>query len=141
MYRFKVSPVDGPDMWPKSNLSGILTPQPGRPKKKRRKSAFEFADAMEKGGKLTRKGKSVTCTKCGQVAFEFADAMAKGGKLTRKGKSVTCIKCGQVGHTQRSCKDQRSTNVRSHPTSHTTKKFAKKPASSSQTQTGSQAAN
>ncbi|GKD56592.1 hypothetical protein Tco_1289979 [Tanacetum coccineum] len=135
--RFKVSPVDGPDLWPKSNLPGILTPQPGRPKKKRKKSAFEFADAMEKGGKLTRKGKSVTCTKCGQVTFEFVDVMAKGGKLTRKGKSVTCTKCGQVGHTQRSYKDQISTNVRSYPTSQTIKKSANKPASGSQTQTGS----
>ncbi|GJS93159.1 phosphoenolpyruvate carboxylase gene [Tanacetum coccineum] len=33
------------------------------------------------------------------------------GKLTREGKSVTCTKYGQVGHNQRSCKGQRSTNT------------------------------
>ncbi|GJR45895.1 hypothetical protein Tco_1313998 [Tanacetum coccineum] len=63
MYRFKVNPVDGPDLWPKSNLSGILippkyTPQPGRPNKKRKKNASELADLMAKGGKLTREGKN-----------------------------------------------------------------------------------
>ncbi|GKD04398.1 hypothetical protein Tco_1179372, partial [Tanacetum coccineum] len=68
---FKVNPLDGPNMWPKSNLPG---------------------------------------------------------KLTREGKSVTCTKYGQVGHNQRSYKGQRSTN---------TSQTAKKPASGSQTQTGS----
>ncbi|GKB47067.1 hypothetical protein Tco_0897820 [Tanacetum coccineum] len=113
MHRFKVNPVDGLGLSPKSSLPRILTPpkytpQPGRPKKKKRKSAFDLADAM-----------------------------AKGGKLTREGKSVTCTKCGQVGHNQRSFKGQRSTNVGSQPTSHT----VKKPASGSQTPTSSQAAS
>ncbi|GJV58617.1 mutator type transposase [Tanacetum coccineum] len=109
--RFKVNPCDGPDLWPKSNLPGILTPpnytpQLGRPKKKIRKSASELDDSM-----------------------------AKGGKLTREGKSVTCTKCGQVGHNQRSCKGYKSTNVGSQHTSQTAKKLA----SGSDTPTGSQA--
>ncbi|GJW00274.1 hypothetical protein Tco_1555525 [Tanacetum coccineum] len=43
------------------------TPQPGRLRKKRKKSASKLSDVMAKGGKLTREGKSVTCTKYGQV--------------------------------------------------------------------------
>ncbi|GJU28891.1 hypothetical protein Tco_1172480 [Tanacetum coccineum] len=94
MYRFKVNPCDGPNMWPKSNLSSILTPpnytsQLGIPKEKRRKSIYELANSM-----------------------------VKGGKLSREGKRVTCTKCDQVGHNQISCKGQRSTiHVSSHPTS------------------------
>nr|GEU40841.1 hypothetical protein [Tanacetum cinerariifolium] len=42
---------------------------------------------------------------------ELADSMVKGGKLTREGKSVNCTECGQVRHNQISCKGQRSTNV------------------------------
>ena len=72
MYRFKINPVEGPHSWPKSDSQTIIVPpvyhkQIGRPRKKRRKSAAELADAMEKSGKLTRVGKSVTCTLCKQV--------------------------------------------------------------------------
>ncbi|GKG35091.1 mutator type transposase, partial [Tanacetum coccineum] len=46
----------------------------GRPGKKRKKSACEVTE------------------------------MVKDGKLTRKGGTVTCCKCGQKGHNKRSCK-------------------------------------
>nr|GFD22900.1 hypothetical protein [Tanacetum cinerariifolium] len=49
-------------------------------------------------------------------ASELAYSMAKGGQLTREGKSVTYTKCGQVWHNQRRCKGQRSTNVGSRTT-------------------------
>ena len=72
MYRFKINLVEGPHSWPKSTAETVIVPpkyhkQIGRPRKKRRKSAAELADAMEKSGKLTRVGKSVTCTLCKQV--------------------------------------------------------------------------
>nr|GEX26678.1 RNA-directed DNA polymerase, eukaryota [Tanacetum cinerariifolium] len=55
--QFEVNLSDGPNMWPKSNLPSILTPpnytpQPGRSKNKRRKSAYELADSMTKGGQV-----------------------------------------------------------------------------------------
>ncbi|GKD75180.1 mutator type transposase, partial [Tanacetum coccineum] len=44
-------------------------------------------------------------------AAELFDGMVKKGKLSRAGKSVTCTKCGQVGHNSRSCKGQRGPTV------------------------------
>ncbi|GJS79274.1 transposase, MuDR [Tanacetum coccineum] len=83
MYRFKINPCNGPDMWPESDTPITLTPpnyKPpvGRPRKKRRKSAAEIYDNL-----------------------------VKKGKLSRAGKTVTCLKCGQQGHNKRSCKGQR----------------------------------
>nr|GEU37915.1 hypothetical protein [Tanacetum cinerariifolium] len=83
MYRFKINPCNGPDLWPPSDSLVILTPPDyrtpiGRPPKKRKKSAAELYDVM-----------------------------VKDGKLSRAGKTVTCKKCGQKGHNSRSCKDQR----------------------------------
>nr|GEW11663.1 hypothetical protein [Tanacetum cinerariifolium] len=52
MYMFKVNPLDGPDLWPKSNILGILTPQPSRPRKKKKESAYELADG--KGKKINQ---------------------------------------------------------------------------------------
>ncbi|GJU42686.1 transposase, MuDR [Tanacetum coccineum] len=87
MYRFKINPYNGPDMWKKSPSPITLTPPDyhtlvGRPAKKRKKSAAELFDGM-----------------------------VKKGKLSRAGKSVTCTKCGQVGHNSRSCKGQRGPTV------------------------------
>ncbi|GJZ77494.1 mutator type transposase, partial [Tanacetum coccineum] len=83
MYRFKINPCNGQDMWKKSPSPITLTPPDyhtpvGRPPKKRKKSAAELFDGI-----------------------------VKNGKLSRAGKSVTCNKCGQVGHNSRSCKGQR----------------------------------
>ncbi|GJT60279.1 retrotransposon protein, putative, ty1-copia subclass, partial [Tanacetum coccineum] len=66
MYRFKVNPVDGPDLWPKSNLPCILTPpkftpQPGWLKKKRSKIPSKLANAMTKGLKLTKEAYFLDC--------------------------------------------------------------------------------
>ncbi|GKA76754.1 transposase, MuDR [Tanacetum coccineum] len=83
MYRFKINPCNGPDLWPPSDSPITLTPPDyhtpiGRPPKKRKKS-----DA------------------------ELYDNMVKDGKLSRVDKTVTCNKCGQKGHNSRSCKGQR----------------------------------
>ncbi|GKD15472.1 mutator type transposase, partial [Tanacetum coccineum] len=71
MYRFKINPCNGPDLWPPSNSPITLTPSDyhtpiGRPPKKRNKSATELYDNMVKDDKLSRAGKTVTCNKCGQ---------------------------------------------------------------------------
>ncbi|PWA93526.1 transposase, mutator type [Artemisia annua] len=69
MYRFKINPPNGPELWEKSNnLNTIIPPAPkpqiGRPPKKRRKSAAELAEGIVQGKKLSRAGKSITCSNC-----------------------------------------------------------------------------
>jgi len=79
MYSFKIEPLKGRRLWPKSLCPTKLTPpahhtQIGRPKKKRRKTIEEITE----GGK----------------------------KLRRIGKTVRCVKCNQLGHNSRTCKGQ-----------------------------------
>ncbi|GJR68397.1 putative transcription factor interactor and regulator CCHC(Zn) family protein [Tanacetum coccineum] len=115
MYRFKINPCNGPDMWPESDTPITLTPPNyklpvGRPRKKRRKSAVEIYDNL-----------------------------VKKGKLSRAGKTVTCLKCGQQGHNKRSCKGQRQKGSASGshappqaPSQTTTHASAQAPQSSTQ---------
>ncbi|GJW69664.1 mutator type transposase [Tanacetum coccineum] len=67
IYSHKFNPVNGTDMWskfdcPTTLLPPKMRPQIGRPPKKRKKSKGEIE--MVKGDKLTRKGKTVTCSLC-----------------------------------------------------------------------------
>ncbi|GJX63033.1 uncharacterized mitochondrial protein-like protein [Tanacetum coccineum] len=79
VYSFKINLVPSREFWAKSQVPSRLIPpyilpQVGRPGKKRNKSVGEVTE------------------------------MVKDGKLTRKGGTVTCCKCGQKGHNKRSCK-------------------------------------
>nr|GEY67777.1 hypothetical protein [Tanacetum cinerariifolium] len=71
MYRFKINPCNGPDLWPPSD-SPITYTTPeyhkpvGRPSKKRKKGAAKLFDGLVKNGKLSRFGQTVTCCKCGK---------------------------------------------------------------------------
>ncbi|KAI3809479.1 hypothetical protein L1987_25455 [Smallanthus sonchifolius] len=81
VYNFKVYPINGRSLWPKSLVPTIITPPThhkpvGRPKKVRKKSAFELDDAI------------------------------RGGRLSKKGTTVTCVKCKKKGHNSRTCKGQ-----------------------------------
>nr|GEY62097.1 hypothetical protein [Tanacetum cinerariifolium] len=74
VYLFKVYPCNGKDIWPVvESRTVILLIQPlykpliGRPPKKRKKSNDEIASQSASSGKLSRKGKSVTCGKCGKM--------------------------------------------------------------------------
>ena len=85
VYSFKINPINGRALWPKSEVPTTLLPpnhhtQVGRPKKVRKRSAFEMED------------------------------VTKGGKLSKKNTKTTCGKCGNTGHNQRTCKGQ-SQNV------------------------------
>ncbi|GJT51257.1 hypothetical protein Tco_0977414 [Tanacetum coccineum] len=67
VYSHKINTVNGRDMWSKSECPTTLLPpkvhpQIGRPPKKRKKSKGEIE--MVKGDKLTRKGKTCTCSLC-----------------------------------------------------------------------------
>lgn len=86
VYEFKVGPLSGKEFWPKSDCALKLTPpihhtQVGRPKKKRRKSAEELSQPV------------------------------KGSKLSKAGKTVTCTKCKKNGHNSRTCKGQEARAV------------------------------
>jgi len=66
VYNFKVFPLPGKSEWPKSQIPTTITPpihhkQVGRPKKKRKKSEVE---GIDKGGRLSKKNSTVTCSKC-----------------------------------------------------------------------------
>ncbi|KAL4556249.1 hypothetical protein LXL04_038894 [Taraxacum kok-saghyz] len=68
-YLYKVEPIKGRVMWPKSNCPFTLTPpphhtQPGRPKVKRKRSADEKSLSQSQGQRLTRKFVCVRCGKC-----------------------------------------------------------------------------
>jgi len=68
MYAFKLSPINGRLMWPKSKCPTRLLPpnhhsQIGRPKKKRKKTVEELSQASNKVPKHGVRGK---CTKCKQ---------------------------------------------------------------------------
>ncbi|KAL4560236.1 hypothetical protein LXL04_032386 [Taraxacum kok-saghyz] len=87
MYEFKIDPINGRSMWPKSQCPTFLIPphhhkQIGRPKKKRKKGVNEG------------------------VIFMDGEDMVKFGKLSRQGKSVKCSKCNNNGHNSRTCKGQ-----------------------------------
>lgn len=84
VYSFKVNPVNGRQQWEKFDCPTTLlppktVPKIGRPQKNRKKSAGELE-------------------------------MVKDGKLSRKGKLVTCLKCRGTGHNSRSCKGNSSSN-------------------------------
>ncbi|PWA66436.1 transposase, mutator type [Artemisia annua] len=81
VYSYKIYCLNGPDLWKKHPCPNTLIPpkhhtQIGRPPKKRKKSAHELS----------------------------SQKMSSGGKLSRVGKTVTCTFCKTLGHTKRSCK-------------------------------------
>nr|GEW96095.1 hypothetical protein [Tanacetum cinerariifolium] len=83
MYRFKINPCNGPDLWPPLDSPITYTPpeyhKPAvRPSKKRKKSAAKLFDGL-----------------------------VKNDKLGRFGQTITFCKCGKKGHNSRTCKGQR----------------------------------
>ncbi|XP_076928344.1 uncharacterized protein LOC143592251 [Bidens hawaiensis] len=59
VYSFRINPINGRPLWPKSQVPTALTPpkhnkQVGRPKKSRKRSTFELEDLIQ-GGKLSKK--------------------------------------------------------------------------------------
>ncbi|XP_023736423.2 uncharacterized protein LOC111884348 [Lactuca sativa] len=121
MYSFKIEPINGRRMWEKFPCPTTFLPPNhhvpiGRPRKKRKKSAVELED-MVKGGRASRKDKSVTCSKCkklghnkrnfkGQSACDTSSS--KKGKDGNKAKSVgdgSSIKKGKDGKKGQSAGD------------------------------------
>ncbi|XP_076948968.1 uncharacterized protein LOC143621425 [Bidens hawaiensis] len=68
---FKINPINGKPLWPKSQVPTPLThpkhnKQVGRPKKARKRSTFELED-LTQCGKLSKKETKGACSKCGST--------------------------------------------------------------------------
>jgi SWIM zinc finger len=66
IYEFSINPVNGHKMWPKSSimcLPPLVKNQPGRPKKKRKKSTSEDNQNSQK---MRKTGGKSTCSRCKQ---------------------------------------------------------------------------
>ncbi|GJV65436.1 hypothetical protein Tco_1476264 [Tanacetum coccineum] len=90
VYSFKVNPCNGRDMWPIVESRTVIIPplyKPpiGRPPKKRKKSNDEIASQSASSGKLSRKGKSVSCGKCGNVGHNMKGCRGQGGGSSQTG--------------------------------------------------------
>ncbi|KAL4576266.1 hypothetical protein LXL04_012358 [Taraxacum kok-saghyz] len=86
MYSFKVEPIKGRAMWPKSDCPITLLPPPhhntpGRPKKQRKITADEKSQR--------KKGKS--------------QGESSSYSLSRNFLKITCGKCKKTGHNARTC--------------------------------------
>ncbi|KAI3665913.1 hypothetical protein L6452_44548 [Arctium lappa] len=84
MYSFKIEPINGSMLWEKDNCPTTLVPpnhhkQVGRPKKKRRKTTEELSQRSGDNGKMSRKGKTVTCDKCKNKGHNSRTCKGQGG--------------------------------------------------------------
>ncbi|GJR85273.1 hypothetical protein Tco_0209284 [Tanacetum coccineum] len=89
VYSFKVNPCNGRDMWPVVESRTVIIPplyKPpiGRPPKKR-KTYDEIESLSASPGKLSRKGKSVSCGKCGNVGHNRKGCRGQGGGSSQAG--------------------------------------------------------
>ncbi|GKC00919.1 mutator type transposase, partial [Tanacetum coccineum] len=90
VYSFKVNPCNERDMWPVVESRIVIIPPlykspVGRPPKKRKKSNDEIASQSASSGKLSRKGKSVSCGKCGNVGHNRKGCRGQGGGSSQAG--------------------------------------------------------
>ncbi|GKE82491.1 hypothetical protein Tco_1552491 [Tanacetum coccineum] len=118
MYRFKINPVNGPHAWKKSDVpTTIIPPKPHPhidiPPKKRKKSAAEFADEIIKSNKMTRSGKSVTCSLYKQVGHNqrgFKSKKSGDAGAGSQGGGDACVGGSQTTQSSvgRGCKSQKS---------------------------------
>ena len=85
-YSHKINPITGRHYWEKHAWPSTLIPpkshpQIGRPPKKRKKSILEV-DELVKGGKLSKRGGTSTCSNCKQQGHN-----KRGCKMPRQGFS------------------------------------------------------
>ncbi|GKE03952.1 hypothetical protein Tco_1395970 [Tanacetum coccineum] len=90
VYSFKVNPCNGRDMWPVVESRTVIIPplyKPpiGRLPKKRKQSNVEIASQSASSSKLYRKGKSVSCGKCGNVGHNRKGCRGQGGGFSQAG--------------------------------------------------------
>ncbi|GKE22239.1 hypothetical protein Tco_1433751, partial [Tanacetum coccineum] len=75
VYSFKVNPCNGRDVWLVVESRTVIIPPLYKPPVGRSpKSNDEVASQSDSSGKLSRKGKAVSCGKCGNVSGQAAGA-------------------------------------------------------------------
>lgn len=83
-YTYKLQPVNGVKLWPKTSCEPLLPPlarrMPGRPKQARNKEAAEGGSGSKKSSHTIR--------------------------VSRVGRTMKCTICGLEGHNSRSCKSK-----------------------------------
>ncbi|GKC91474.1 hypothetical protein Tco_1152123 [Tanacetum coccineum] len=89
-YSFNVNPCNRRDMWPVVESRTVIIPPlykllVGRPPKKRKKSNDEIASQSASSSKLFKKGKSVSCGKCGNVGHNRKGCKGQGGGSSQAG--------------------------------------------------------
>ncbi|XP_021996805.1 uncharacterized protein LOC110893954 [Helianthus annuus] len=117
---------------------GLLLPpkhhkQVGRPQKKRKKSVgeAEVEAHFDSEEKMTRKGNTTKCSKCGNLGHNSRTCKGQGGENVENvvhapsedqvagGENKTrkkCSKCGSLGHNSRTYKGQEGENVQESQT-------------------------
>ncbi|GJT87633.1 heat stress transcription factor B-4-like protein [Tanacetum coccineum] len=91
-YSHKIQPICETNYWEKSTCPTTLLPpkhhvQVGRPKKKRKRSKHED-EPFVKDGKLSRKGRTITCQSCGNIRHNKATCKGQGRKATTGGNNA-----------------------------------------------------
>ncbi|KAK1425169.1 hypothetical protein QVD17_20515 [Tagetes erecta] len=94
VYSHKIGPISGRIMWPKSCCpTKLIEPKHhtpiGRPRKMRKKDAMEKEDNMVKGGKLSRKLKTVTCGKCGNKGHNKKTCTGQGDSSSSRQRGAS----------------------------------------------------
>ncbi|KAJ0755480.1 putative transcription factor interactor and regulator CCHC(Zn) family [Helianthus annuus] len=138
VYENVINPIPGPENWIPSQCPTKLLPpkhhkQVGRPQKKRKKSVgkAEVEAHFDSEGKMTRKGNTTKCSKCGNLGHNSRTCKGQGGENVENvvhapsenqvagGENKTrkkCSKCGSLGHNSRTCKGQGGENVQESQT-------------------------
>ena len=93
VYSFKIQPCSGRADWKKSPCLTTLThphyhPQVGRPKKKRVRGQMEDTPCV-KDGKLSRRGRTVRCSSCGNPGHNKQSCKGQGGATTSGSKNTS----------------------------------------------------
>ncbi|GJZ35164.1 hypothetical protein Tco_0580981 [Tanacetum coccineum] len=91
-YSHKIQPICGTKYWEKSTCPTTLLPpehhvQVGRPRKKRKRSKHKD-EPFVKDGKVSRKGRTITCQSCGNTGHNMATCKGQGRKATTGGNNA-----------------------------------------------------
>ncbi|GKA28962.1 mutator type transposase [Tanacetum coccineum] len=110
VYSFKINPCNGREMWPVVESRKVIIPpihksQVGRPPKKRKKSLDEIASQSCSSGKLSTKGRSVKCSKCGNLGHNRKGYRGQGGASQAGGSSQAGVR--QVAGSSQQSQSQR----------------------------------
>ncbi|GJT51973.1 mutator type transposase [Tanacetum coccineum] len=100
VYLFKVNLCNGREIWLEVEATTVIAPplykpQVSRPPKKRKKSHDEVTNESCSSGKLSRKGKSVRCGKCGNVGHNMKGYRGQGGATQAVVQGLSMVKVVQ----------------------------------------------